>query len=88
MDSMVAKVPSYRPLNQYKYNVSLVNEGQYTPSGNYGMENKLSLLFTWTRSDAAHDHLHCLPFTEAASILSWGVSAGPHPGPVALTTGA
>lgn len=45
MDSMVAKVPSYRPLNQYKYNVSLVNEGEYTPSGNYGMENKLSLVY-------------------------------------------
>lgn len=85
---MVAKTPSYQPLYQYNYNVSLVNYGQYIPSNNYVMEKKTLCLFTWTRSDAAHDCLHCLPFTEAASMLSWGVSAGPHPGSVALTAGA
>lgn len=85
---MVAKAPSYQPLHEYNHNVSLVNYGPYTPSINYGMENNILFLFTWTRSDAAHDRLHCLPFTEAASILSWGVGAGPHPGSVALAAGA
>lgn len=40
MDSMVAKTPSYQPLYQYNYNVSLVNYGQYIPSNNYVMEKK------------------------------------------------
>lgn len=44
-------------------------------------------LLTRTRSDTAHDDLHCLPLTRSASMLSWGVIAGPDPGSVALTTG-
>lgn len=87
MGSMVAKAPSYQPLHQPHHYVSPPNYGQYIPSNNYGMENHL-FLFTWARSDAAQDHLHGLPFTQAASVSSWGVRAGPHPGSVALTAGA
>lgn len=85
---MVAKAPSYQPLCECNYNVSPLNYGQSTPSINYAMKTKFFLSFTWTRSDAAHDHLHCLPVAEPASMLSWGVSTGPHPGSVALAAGA
>lgn len=43
---------------------------------------------TWTRPDAAHDDLHGAALARPASVLRWGVAAGPHPGPVALTAAA
>lgn len=81
---MVATAPSYQPLYQYNYTVSLVNK----PQALIWYGKNILFFFTWTRSDAAHDHVHCLPLTETASMLSWGVSAGPHPGSVALTAAA
>lgn len=44
-------------------------------------------LLTWTGSNTAHDDLHCLPLTRPAPVLSRRVTAGTHPGSVALTTG-
>lgn len=43
---------------------------------------------TWTWPDAAHDDLHGAALARPASVLRWGVAAGPHPGPVALTAAA
>lgn len=87
-DSTAATAPSYQPLYQYDHTVSLGTGGEQTQSINCVMGKKTLFSSTWTRSDAAHAHVHRLPLTGTTPVLSWGVSAGPHPGSVAVTAAA